>query len=125
MTVTLEPMSAERYESWHHQQIVGYAEQKTQAGIWTEGEAMARATAETAAQLTDGLSTSGHDIFIGTADDEEVGFLWLFSDPQSAEHGVTAIRLNVFSFNTTAINLYESSGFVPTTMTMRKRIVAS
>lgn len=39
-----------------------------------------------------------------------------------AERGVTTLRLNVFSFNTTAISLYESAGFTPTNMNMMKRI---
>ena len=38
------------------------------------------------------------------------------------EHGIAMLRLNVFSFNTTAIQLYESAGFTPTNMNMMKRI---
>jgi GNAT superfamily N-acetyltransferase len=39
-----------------------------------------------------------------------------------ATHGVTTLRLNVFAPNTTARALYESAGFVPTSMHMMKRI---
>ena len=42
-----------------------------------------------------------------------------------AEHGSASVRLNVFSFNTTAISLYESAGYSPTSMRMMKRIATA
>jgi GNAT superfamily N-acetyltransferase len=155
MTVTLEPMSAERFASWNEQQVRDYAQEKVDAGIWAQEDALASSAAEQDELLSDGLDTAGHDIFVATVGGEEVGNLWLFTNPvtrvresfiynievdethrgkglgrallTAAEqwcitHGVTALRLNVFSFNTRAINLYESAGFAPTNMNMMKRI---
>ena len=155
MTVTLEPMSAERFVPWTEQQIRDYAQEKVEAGVWAEEDALASSAAEQAELLPDGLDTAGHDIFVATVDGVEVGNLWLFTNPATrvretfiynievdeahrgkglgralltaaeqwcAAHGATAVRLNVFSFNTTAISLYESAGFVPTNMNMMKRI---
>ena len=39
-----------------------------------------------------------------------------------AEHEVAVLKLHVFGFNTTAINLYESAGFETTNRNMAKRI---
>ena len=39
MTVTLEPMSAERFVPWTEQQIRDYAQEKIDAGIWAEEDA--------------------------------------------------------------------------------------
>lgn len=155
MTLTLEPMSAERFVSWTDQQIRDYAKDKVDAGIWAEEDALASSAAEQEELLSDGLETAGHDIFVAQLDGEEVGNLWLFTNPATqvretfiynievdephqgkglgralltaaeqwcAERGVTALRLNVFSFNTKAISLYESAGFAPTNMNMMKRI---
>jgi GNAT superfamily N-acetyltransferase len=42
-----------------------------------------------------------------------------------AAHDVSALRLNVFTYNTTAVSLYESAGFVPTNTNMMKRIASA
>lgn len=156
--VELEPMSAERFVSWNSRLIEVFAEEKVKAGNWSAEEALERSTAENAQELPDGLDSVGHDIFIGTVDGQEVGVLWLFTDPalevpetaiydievaadhqgkgygrgllEAAEgwcaiHGVALLRLQVFGFNTTAINLYRSAGFETTNIRMAKRIRAS
>lgn len=148
-------MSAERYVSWVEQLIASFADEKVRAGNWPEEGALERAAAENAKELPDGLESAGHDIFVGTVDGQEIGFLWLFTDPAlaapetyiydievKAEHrgkgygrglleaaerwcvdrGVTTLKLHVFGFNTTAIKLYETSGFEVTNLNMAKRI---
>jgi GNAT superfamily N-acetyltransferase len=158
MSVTLEPMSAERYVSWKAALIASYAEEKVRAGNWPEEGSLERSAAECAKELPDGLDSVGHDIFIGTVDGQEIGFLWLFTNPElsppetfifdievDAEHqgkgygrglleagerwcigrGVTAMKLHVFGFNTTAIKLYETSGYEITNLNMTKRLVPS
>jgi GNAT superfamily N-acetyltransferase len=155
MIVTLEPMTPKRYVPWSEQLDRDYAQDNVNAGIWAEEDALASAVAENAELLPEGLDTPGHDIFVGTVEGEEIGNLWLFTNPATtvretfiynievdephrgkgygrglltaaedwcAEHGVAALRLNVFSFNTTAVSLYESAGFAPTNMNMMKRI---
>ena len=148
-------MSADRFVSWNTALIASYAEEKVKAGNWPEEGSLERSAAECAKELPDGLGAVGHDIFIGTVNGEEIGFLWLFTNPElklpetfifdievSAEHqgkgygrglleagerwcverGVTAIKLHVFGFNTTAIKLYETSGYEVTNLNMTKRL---
>jgi GNAT superfamily N-acetyltransferase len=148
-------MTAERYISWKSELIASYADEKVKAGNWPADGALERSEAETAKQLPDGLETAGHDVFVGMADGQEIGFLWLFTDPAlavpetfiydievraehrgkgygrglleagerwCAEHGVPTLKLHVFGFNTTAIKLYESSGFEVTNLHMAKQI---
>lgn len=79
MRVTLEPMSNERYVDWLPVQVEEYAKDKIEAGIWTESTARDLSAAEMAALLPDGLSTPGHDVFIGAVDGTEVGNLWLWT----------------------------------------------
>jgi ribosomal protein S18 acetylase RimI-like enzyme len=157
MSVTLEPMAADRFLQWREREILEYARDKVEAGVWPEDGAVAASAAEIASLLPDGPDTPGHDIFVGVVDGAEVGQVWLFTDPEAqvretfvyeisideqhrgkglgrglldaaeswcGDHGVTVVRLNVFAFNTTAISLYESSGFTATNLNMMKRIGA-
>jgi GNAT superfamily N-acetyltransferase len=155
VTVTLQPMSAERYASWIEQLISSYAAEKVKAGNWPTAGSLERSAKETVELLPDGVATAGHDVLVGIVDGEEIGFLWLFTDPAltpretfiydievaaerrgkgygrglleagerwCAEHEVTILKLHVFGFNTTAIKLYESSGYETTNINMAKRI---
>jgi GNAT superfamily N-acetyltransferase len=148
-------MTAERYVSWSAALIASFADEKVKAGNWPAEGALERSAAENAKELPHGIDSVGHDIFVGTVDGEEVGFLWLFTDPAlavpvtyiydievkaerrgeglgrglleaaerwCAEHGVGTLKLHVFAFNTTAIKLYETSGFEVTNLKMAKRI---
>lgn len=141
--VELEPMSAERFVSWKEALIASYADEKVTAGNWSAEGALERSAVETV------------KLFIGTVDGQEIGFLWLFTDPAltvpetfiydievradhrgkgygrglleagerwCVEHDVTTLKLHVFGFNTTAIKLYETSGFEITNLHMAKRL---
>jgi ribosomal protein S18 acetylase RimI-like enzyme len=148
-------MSPERYASWVDHAITGFAADKVSAGNWPVEGSIQRATDEFHSLLPEGMATAGHDVLAGIADGEEVGILWLFTDPAltpresyiydievaaeqrgkgygrglleagerwCAEQQVTILKLHVFGFNTSAINLYESSGFEVTNLDMAKRI---
>lgn len=74
-------MSPERYVSWNERLIVEYAKEKVDSGNWPAEGALERSAKENARDLPQGLDTPGHDIFVGLVDGEEVGVLWLFTDP--------------------------------------------
>ena len=75
-------MSAERYVSWNERLIVEFAKEKVDSGNWPAEGAVERSAKENARDLPRGLGTTGHDIFVGLVEGEEVGVLWLFTDPQ-------------------------------------------
>lgn len=75
-------MTAERYVSWNERLIVEYAKEKVDSGNWPAEGALERSAKENQRDLPQGLDTPGHDIFVGLVDGEEVGVLWLFTDPQ-------------------------------------------
>lgn len=81
MSLTLEPMTPERFVSWNEHQITAFAQDKIDAGNWPEDGALERSARENAVLLPQGLDTPGHDLFVGTVDGREVGTLWLFTDP--------------------------------------------
>lgn len=81
MSLTLEPMTPERFVSWNEHQITAYAQDKIDAGNWPEGGALERSAQENDKLLPQGVATPGHDLFVAMVDGREVGTLWLFSDP--------------------------------------------
>jgi ribosomal protein S18 acetylase RimI-like enzyme len=83
MDVTLQPMAADRFVEWREQEILEYARDKVEAGVWPEDGAMAASAAEIASLLPDGLQTEGHDLFVGVSEGAEVGQVWLFTDPEA------------------------------------------
>jgi len=74
-------MSPERYVSWNARLITEFAKEKVDSGNWPAEGALERSASENAADLPQGLDTPGHDIFVALSDGEEVGVLWLFTDP--------------------------------------------
>lgn len=80
----LEPMTAARFPSWNDQLVVSYAREKVESGSWLEDGAVERSRREQLELLPDGVDTVGHDLFVGIVDGEEVGVLWLFTDPDLA-----------------------------------------
>ena len=80
MTLTLEPMSAERFILWNEHLVASFAQDKIDAGNWPEEGALERSARENAELLPQGVATPGHDLFVALVDGEEVGFLWLFTD---------------------------------------------
>ncbi len=74
-------MSPERFVSWNERLIVEFAKEKVDSGNWPAEGALERSAEENARDLPKGLQTPGHDIFVGLVDGEEVGVLWLYTDP--------------------------------------------
>ena len=74
-------MSAERYVSWNARLVSEFAKEKVDSGNWPAEGALERSAKENARDLPQGLDSPGHDIFVGLVDDQEVGVLWLFTDP--------------------------------------------
>ncbi len=155
MSVILEPMTSEQFAGWNERLVVSYAQEKVDAGTWPEEGSVERSARENAALLPQGVDTAAHDLFVGTVDGREIGWLWLFTDPAlvapetfiydievaesergnglgrelleaaeawCADHSVGVLRLHVFAHNTTAVSLYESSGFETTDLSMAKQI---
>ncbi|MDR7087286.1 GNAT superfamily N-acetyltransferase [Aeromicrobium panaciterrae] len=81
MTVTLQPMTPERFVSWNERLVVEYAKEKVDSGNWPAEGALERSAKENQRDLPHGLDTPGHGIFVGLSGGEEVGVLWLFTDP--------------------------------------------
>ena len=84
MPLTLEPMSAERFILWNEHLVASFAQDKIDSGSWPEEGALARSDRENAELLPQGVATPGHDIFVALVDGDEVGVLWLFTDPTAA-----------------------------------------
>lgn len=81
MSVTLEAMTSERFVTWNEHLVTAYARDKIDAGNWPEDGAVERSARENAELLPQGVDTPGHDLFVGTVDGHEIGWLWLFTDP--------------------------------------------
>lgn len=84
VTLHLEPMSADRFILWSEHHVSHYAADKVDSGTWTQDESLERARAENAELLPLGVATPGHDLFVGLVDGEEIGYLWLFTDPEKS-----------------------------------------
>jgi ribosomal protein S18 acetylase RimI-like enzyme len=74
-------MSAERFVSWNEQLVKHYAQDKVDAGNWPAEGALERSARENAEMMPMGVATPSHDLFVGIVAGQEVGHLWLFTDP--------------------------------------------
>lgn len=77
----LQPMGAERFVTWNEHLVASFAQDKIDAGSWPEEGALERSARENAELLPQGVATPGHDLFVALVHGDEVGFLWLFTDP--------------------------------------------
>ena len=80
----LLPLDASRYEAWKQASIRGYAESNVESGRWDASDAMEKSERSYADDLPDGLATPNHFIFELFVDDDYVGYLWLFVEPEAA-----------------------------------------
>ena len=94
-TVTLAPMSPERYVTWHAYSVAMYAEENAKIGRWTEDEALEKSQADFKALLPDGLDTAGHELWsvVDTAG-EEVGILWVATEHRPGHAFIYDIEMN-------------------------------
>lgn len=94
-TVTLVPMSPERYLTWRAYSVASYAEENVKSGRWTEDEALARSQADFNELLPQGAETPGHYLWsvIDTAGDE-AGILWVATDRRPNHAYIYDIEMN-------------------------------
>lgn len=77
-TVSLVPMSAQRYVTWRAAAIASYADENVRAGHWAPEQAPALSEADFNNLLPSGLDTPGHWLWsVVDAAGEEVGILWV------------------------------------------------
>jgi ribosomal protein S18 acetylase RimI-like enzyme len=148
--VTLRAMTDEEFATWYEYTEVGYAAAIGPARALTPEQALVQSRKEFAELLPDGLATKEHLIWSAcTADGTVVGNLWirarkpvpfifnvevnedqrghgygraimLAGEEECRQRGFEHLDLNVFSYNTTAIRLYDSLGYATVAQQMRK-----
>ena len=94
-SVTLVPMSPERFVTWRAYSVASYAEENVKSGRWTEDEALTRSQADFEALLPDGADTAGHYLWsvVDTAG-EEAGILWVATDRRPGYAFIYDIEMN-------------------------------
>ena len=94
-TVSLVPMSPERYVTWHAYSIAGYAEENVTSGRWTPDEALANSERDFNALLPEGLDTDGHELWsVVDGAGDEVGILWVGTDRRPSYVFIYDIEMN-------------------------------
>jgi GNAT superfamily N-acetyltransferase len=84
-TVTLVPMTPERFVTWRAYSVASYAEENVKSGRWTEDEALSRSQTDFKSLLPDGADTTGHFLWsVVDAAGDEVGILWVATDRRPA-----------------------------------------
>lgn len=94
-TVSLVPMTPERYVTWRAYSIAGYAEDNVKSGRWTEEEALAESEAAFEHYLTHGLDTPDHHLWsvVDSAGDD-VGVLWVGTERRPGSAFIYDIEMN-------------------------------
>ncbi|MBT2906773.1 GNAT family N-acetyltransferase [Streptomyces cellulosae] len=145
------PMTEEEYVTWQAESSADYAREWARRGV-PETEALAKAAADQAALLPDGLATE--DMLLSVLEHEGVvvGTLWLavrgerayvfdvetrpahrgrghgrslmlLAEAQATAAGNRTIGLNVFADNTPAERLYDSLGYTTTRCSLYKPLL--
>jgi len=80
--IKLVPMTQPEFDKFLEHDIREYAQERTQAGFWSEAEALTRSRKEHKALLPDGLKSRYHHLYTirESAHNEDVGVLWLKTD---------------------------------------------
>ncbi|MET8949011.1 GNAT family N-acetyltransferase [Streptomyces sp. NPDC004542] len=145
------PLTEAEYGPWREHGAAGYVHDWTSRGV-PEDEAAAKARADYAHLLPDGLATAGMVLSVLEHEGARVGTLWLslsgetafvldvetdeaargrghgrtlmlLAERQSVAAGRRALGLNVFAGNTPAERLYDSLGYLPVSHTMYKPLL--
>ncbi|MGH4030600.1 GNAT family N-acetyltransferase [Actinomycetota bacterium Odt1-20B] len=145
------PMTEAEYGPWIAAQTESYVRTWVARGV-PEAEARAKAEADHAASLPNGLASPDTNLSVLEADGTPVGTLWVallgdtafvydvrvdeahrgrghgrslmrLAEQQAHASGSTAMGLNVFAGNTTALRLYESLGYEPTSYYLYKQLL--
>jgi ribosomal protein S18 acetylase RimI-like enzyme len=150
--ITLRPMTEDEFTSWRERIGVGYAAAIGPARALTPEQALEQSHKEMSQLLPDGLATEGHLLWSAcAADGTVVGDLWIHArrpvpfiydievredqrghgygraimlagEEECRQRGFDRLDLNVFGYNTTAIALYDSLGYVVVSQQMRKQL---
>ncbi|MFJ2772516.1 GNAT family N-acetyltransferase [Streptomyces sp. NPDC087300] len=149
--VEWRPMTEDEYGPWLAHKTAGYTRSWTERGV-SEAAARAKAAADHARDLPDGLATPGALLSVLTHRGARVGALWLgimqgeafvfnvevdeehrgqghgrslmlCAEAQTRARGRSRIDLNVFAGNTPALRLYESLGYTPTSYYLYKHLL--
>lgn len=75
--VSVRPMAQSEYDAWYPHLVEGYGQSFVDAGLLSPEEARVRAEEQTAALLTEGLATPGHELVTLADHGEPVGEIWL------------------------------------------------
>ncbi|GHG09748.1 GNAT family N-acetyltransferase [Streptomyces albogriseolus] len=145
------PMTEEEYGAWQAENSADYAREWARRGV-PEAEARAKAAADQAALLPDGLATEDMLLSVLEHEGAVVGTLWLavrgerayvfdvetlpahrgqghgrslmlLAEAQAAAAGNRTIGLNVFADNPPAERLYDSLGYTTTRYSLYKPLV--
>ncbi|CAL9382367.1 GNAT family N-acetyltransferase [Streptomyces werraensis] len=145
------PMTEEEFGPWQTESSADYAREWARRGV-PEAEALAKAAADEAALLPDGLATEDMLLSVLEHEGAVVGTLWLavrgerayvydvetrpahrgrghgrslmlLAEAQAAAAGNRTIGLNVFAGNTPAERLYDSLGYTATRYSLYKPLV--
>ncbi|MEV5334472.1 GNAT family N-acetyltransferase [Streptomyces werraensis] len=149
--VRARPMTEEEFGPWQAESSADYAREWARRGV-PEAEALAKAAADEAALLPDGLATEDMLLSVLEHEGAVVGTLWLavrgerayvydvetrpahrgrghgrslmlLAEAQAAAAGNRTIGLNVFAGNTPAERLYDSLGYTTTRHSLYKPLV--
>jgi ribosomal protein S18 acetylase RimI-like enzyme len=94
-SVSLVPMSPERYVTWRAYSVAGYASELATIGVATEDEALGRAEAQFSGLLSDGVDTPGHWLWsVVDAAGDEAGILWVARDRRPGRAFIYDIEMN-------------------------------
>lgn len=79
MQLVATPLTAEQFTDWQAHHTREYARDKVASGAWNEDDALARAEADNATLLPNGLETTGHHIRrVEAAETHElIGWIWV------------------------------------------------
>ncbi len=81
--VTLIPMAEPDFVVYLEKAMQGYAQDKIQAGNWSQDEALERSRKEFEGYLPQGVRTPGNYLFsLVNKDGEKVGYLWYAESPR-------------------------------------------
>jgi ribosomal protein S18 acetylase RimI-like enzyme len=150
--IRLVPMTSEEFEPFLERSVKNYAEQKTEAGNWTEEEALENSKSDFQRLLPERENSIDNRLFTIWKDDTRVGSIWIakiaedtgyiyeiYINPEqqgkgygkqamleietvAKDLGFSKIDLHVFGHNRKARNLYETLEYEVTNVIMSKKL---
>ena len=146
----LKQLTKDEYQAYVHNAITGYANELVTSGIVDQDKAMQQSKSTFESLLPKGINTENHYLYYAYDQNIRVGFIWygfrnqhdafifdFFIDESmrrkgygkkvlkaceddAKNKGAKTIGLHVFGHNHGARLLYESTGYVATSIQMRK-----